>query len=225
MTTRKRKYVSYATWLPVKRRRRTIIKRRLVSTGETKFKDTAVDDGGVTAAGTIQGEVIAIAEGTDDDQRVGRKITLTKLQWRYTLTIVQTTDGNKTSDIVRVMVLLDKQCNGAVPTVAGAKGIVLADTFDSFMQLANTNRFTILMNRWHTMSSMAGLGDGTTNEYGQNSKYFQWNKEVNIPVEYDSSVTTGAIASVRSNNIVIVTWSLGGNCNMVSAFRVRYTDH
>ncbi len=192
---------------------------------ETKFVDTAVDDAAIDITGTIQTAVITIAEGTDDNQRVGRRVVLTTLQWRYTLTINQTTDGAKGSDIVQVMVLLDKQCNGAVPTISGAQGIKTADTFDSYMQLANTGRFQVLMSRYHDMNVTAGVGDGTTNEYAENSKFFQWYKKVNIPIEYDTTVTTGAVASIRSNNIVIVTWSEAGNCKMVTSFRVRYTDH
>ncbi len=225
MTTRKRKRVFSQP--PRKRRRRFPTTRRIPPSlhFETKFKDTAVDDAAIATTGTVQLGVITIAEGTDDDQRVGRRIVLKKLQWRYTLTIIQTIDGNNTSDVVRMMVLLDKQCNGAIPIVSGASGILTADTFDSFMQLANSGRFEVLMNRYHNMNNTAGVGDGTTNEYGENSKFFQWHKEVSIPVEYDISVTTGAIESIRSNNIVVITWSEGANCKMVSLFRVRYSDH
>ncbi len=205
------------------KRRRTVVHRRR-SNLELKFKDTTVTEGLINETGTLQTGPLTIAEGTDDDQRVGRKIVLTKLQWRYTLTILQTTDGQKSNDTIRVMVLLDKQCNGANPTIAGASGIVVADTFDAYMQLANSGRFTVLMNRWHNMNCTAAVGDGTTNEYGQNSRFFQWHKEVNIPIEYDTSVTTGAIASIRSNVIQLILWSENGACNMVSKFRVRYTD-
>ncbi len=169
--------------------------------------------------------MITIAEGTDDDQRVGRRIVVTQLHWRYTIRLQQTLDGNKASDIVRVMVLQDKQCNGAVPGIGGAQGILTADTFDSFAQLANKGRFTILMDKYHRVFSPAAVGDGTTNEYGQSASFFQWHKNVKIPIEYDTTVTTGAVASIRSNNIVVLTWSLDGNCSLVSEFRVRYTDH
>ncbi len=223
MTSRKRKRASWTTGPKFKRRRTT--PRRRISTGEVKFKDTTVTEGLINETGTLQTGPVTIAEGTDDDQRVGRKIVVTKLQWRYTLTILQTTDGQKSNDVIRVMVLLDKQCNGANPTISGASGIVVADTFDAYMQLANSGRFTVLMNRWHNMNCTAAVGDGTTNEYGQNSKFFQWHKEVNIPIEYDTSVTTGAIASIRSNVIQLVLWSENGACNMVSKFRVRYTDN
>ncbi len=206
------------------KRRRTIVPRKFRNF-EVKFKDTTMDDAAIGTTGTLQTGPLTIAEGTDDDQRVGRKIVLTKLQYRYTLTIVQTTDGESSNDVVRVMVLLDKQCNGAVPTISGASGILTADTFDAYMQLANSGRFTVLMNRWHVMNSTAAVGDGTTNEYGQNSKFFQWHKNVNIPIEYDTSATTGVITTIRSNNIQVVVWSLEGNCKMVSLFRIRYTDH
>lgn len=54
---------------------------------------------------------------------------------------------------------------------------------------------------------------------------FEWYKKVDIPIEYDASVATGALTSIRSNNIFLVTAhsNLADNTYIVSgSCRLRF---
>ncbi len=201
--------------------RRTILK----SAGELKFHDLDIDDAVVAVNGTIaEDSCVTIAEGNGEQERVGRRVTITKIQWKYDLILASTAVAANTSDSVRVILYQDRQCNGATAT---ALNILKTDDFQSFNNLSNSKRFTILYTRTHQLSCPSGSGRGSTDtlSFGENSLNVSMNKSCNIPIEYDSSVTTGAIASVRSNNIGVLLMGKSGLCNFSSKMRLRFTDN
>ncbi len=193
--------------------------------GEMKFHDLDIDDAVVAVNGTIaEDSCITIAEGNGESERVGRKITIRKIQWKYDLILASTATAANTSDSVRVILYQDKQCNGAAAT---ALNILKTDDFQSFNNLSNSARFKILYTRTHQLSCPSGSGRGTTDtlSYGEQSRNYSMNKNCNIVIEYDSSATTGAIATIRSNNIGVLLVGKSGLCNFSSKMRLRFTDH
>ncbi len=193
------------------------------SNPEMKFKDTTVDDGVVAASMNVQTALLVIAEGNGESQRVGRKVTVKRIGWRYEVLLPTTATAADTSDVVRVVLVLDKQANGALPV---ATDVFEDDDYQSFNNLANSQRFRILMDKSYSIATPAGSGRGTTDtlSYGDNVITAQWHKTCNIPIEYDNSATTGVITSIRSNNIFAVVGSKSGVAGFRSKLRIRYTD-
>ncbi len=190
---------------------------------EMKFLDTTVDDGVVAASMNVQTALLVIPEGNGESDRVGRKVTIKKIGWRYEVLLPTTAVAADTSDVVRVMMILDKQANGALPT----NTIVLEDDdYQSFNNLANSKRFRILMDKSYSINCGSGSGRGTTDtlSYGDQVITAQWHKNCSIPIEYDNSATTGVITSIRSNNIFVIVGSKSGVAGFRSKVRVRYTD-
>ncbi len=188
-----------------------------------KFHDVTVDDVIVAATMNVQAALLTIAEGNGESERIGRKLTIKKIGWRYECRIPTTATAANTSDIIRVMMVLDKQANGAL----GANTDVLEnDDYQSFNNLSNSQRFRILMDKSYAMHCPAGSGRGTadTLSYGEHIITAQWHKECNIPIEYDNSASTGVITSIRSNNIFIIVGSKSGLGGFASQVRIRYTD-
>ncbi len=190
---------------------------------ELKFHDLDIDDATVAAGGTIQtsGTVCVIPQGVTEKQRVGRKCVVRSINWRFQLTTVEQ-DGVAdplNSDTVRVILYLDKQCNGAA---AGVTDILEADDYQSFNNLANKTRFRTLMDRTYTLNVKAGGGNGTASDWAAtviNDTFF---KKVNIPIEYDS--TTGAITEIKSNNIGVLLLGLQATTSFDSKMRLRFSD-
>ncbi len=190
---------------------------------ELKFHDLDIDDAVVVTGGTIaEDSCVTIAQGTTESTRIGRKCVIRNVGWRFAVELPGVSGGGTAgSDVVRVMLYLDKQTNGATATVAG---ILESADFQSFNQLANKGRFLILMDRNYDVNSTAGAGDGTTNDFGPNVTSDTFFKKCNIPIEYDNSVTTGAIGSVRTNNIGVLLISRGGLASFESKMRLRFSD-
>lgn len=195
---------------------------RYANGGELKFFDQGLTDAVVSAAGTVQsaGSMINIAQGVTESTRVGRKCVLKSLQWNYQLALTETAGAALTGgDTVRIIVYLDKQCNGATIAVTD---LMESDNYQSFYNLANTGRFQVLYDKSHDINPMAGAGDGAANDQAKVVRNFKFFKRCNLPIEY--SATTGAIAEIRSNNIGILTLSALGLTELDSLWRVRFAD-
>jgi len=195
--------------------------------GELKFFDQDIDDAVIAINGTIflngsaEATLLRIAQGTGESQRIGRKVTIRSINWRFNITLIGTTALASTSDSVRIILYLDKQTNGAAAAITD---ILESDNFQSFNNLANKARFRTLMDRTYDMTTQSGGGTITTTDgYGEVSINDTLFKKVNLPIEFNS--TAGAIAELRSNNINVLLLSSSGRCIFDSKMRLRYSDN
>ncbi len=185
--------------------------------GEHKFHDHVIDDSVIATGGGIAAVINDIAQGTTESERIGRKCTIKSIQWRYDILYPQqsaVTGG----DIVRIILYVDKQANGAVPAVLD---IMETADYQSFFNLANQSRFRILMDRTYAVNATAGAGNGTANDTFSNFTQGQFYKRCNIPLEF--SGTAGAITEIRSNNIGMFIISKVGLAGFTSQMRLRFT--
>jgi hypothetical protein len=191
---------------------------RFQSGGEKKFHDVDLDDAAVATAGTITDSHVKIAQGTTESTRIGRKLTIRKINWRYDLRLNNSSEPSH-GDVVRVILYVDHQCNGATAAV----GDVLASAdYQSFRNLANMTRFTILLDKTYNLQFSAGAYDGTNDQFSTVTQSYTFQKRCNIPVEYSS--TTGAITEIKSNNIGSLLISRNGFGAFASKFRFRFDD-
>lgn len=193
---------------------------------ELKFHDLDIDDAVIAQNGNItEDSCLTIAEGNGESDRIGRKLTVKTIQWKFTVGMlgIASTANPSSSEVVRVILYLDKQTNGATAAVAD---ILESDDFQAFRNLANSGRFNILMDKTYTVKLFAAAGDGgAANDWSGETKAFTFFKSCSIPIEYDNSATTGVITSMRSNNIGVLLVSRdGGLAIFQSKMRIRYSD-
>lgn len=193
---------------------------------ELKFHDIDVDDGSIAQNGTIlnAGSINLIAQGTTESTRIGRKCTIKKIGWRYTLTLASTASVAG-QELVRVILYLDKQANGLTATVSGAGGLLVSDNYQSFNNLANTSRFVVLMDRTHDLNPSGGAGNGTANDTVNTIRTYRFFKNCNIPLEF--SGVAGALTELRSNNlgVIVLAKNAGATASIDSKFRLRFSDN
>lgn len=191
---------------------------------ELKWFDFNVAASNPTTGGTIigTGTIVNIAQNTGQSERIGRKITVKKVQLRTQIIMpALTANGvNVQGDILRVIVYQDKQCNGATAAVLD---ILTTNTWNSYRNLSNSNRFIVLSDKtydssYETFSVDAG---GLFNAIGSRESDNQIMK-CDIPIEY--SGVTGAVNEIRSNNICVLAISAQGIVNVNLQFRTRYSD-
>ncbi len=167
---------------------------------ELKFHDLDINDTSVAAGGTIvEDSCNSIAQGVTEVTRIGRKCCIKQIGWKMNLLLLGVSDQADipAGDVVRVILYLDKQANGAT---AGVTDILESDDYQSFNNLANKSRFRTLMDRTYTLGYQVAMTDGaSTSSAPATNIEDSFYKKVNIPIEFDS--TTGAITEVRSNNI------------------------
>lgn len=190
--------------------------------GELKFHDVTFTVATVGATASLKDSFNLIPQGITEDERIGRKCALRSFTIKYTYglpirdAVALPIDG----DVMRIIFYMDKQTNGATATSAN---ILKSDFWMSFRNLAESQRFVILMDKVVTANYM-GLGSDNAGVVSQSEvvKHGSFYKKCNIPIEF--SGVTGAITEIRSNNIGCLVISKNGVMSFDSRARVRFSD-
>ncbi len=185
-------------------------------TKESKFFDTTLVGAAVATGGTFH-PLALVPQSLTESGRVGRMITVTQVMIKGVIEIPPSSFANLTSDLIRIVLIQDKQANGAIPAVGDYLEL---NEFIGFNNLTNKNRFRTLASTIVRIN--AGIsGNGTTEQTGEALEYFSLFKKVKIPIEYDS--TTGAITEISSNNIIVLIIGEEGATLLRFEARIRYT--
>lgn len=188
---------------------------------ELKFHDVAVDDASIALGGVIQnsGTVNIIAQGITETTRIGRKVTVRKILWKYTVTLLGGSTVGST-EVIRVILYVDHQTNKAT---AAAGDLIETDDYDAFRNLGNGARFTILHDKTHALNPHASAGNGSANDSAGFSIFDEVYKTVNIPLEFNAAA--GALTEILTNNIGVLLFSKNGaQAGFNSILRLRYSD-
>ncbi len=211
-----------------KRMRRGPLVRRLLAVrrsqvgGERKFFDTTKALTVATTGGVIYSDtLVAMAIGTGESNRIGRKIQLKGIYMRGSIQLNNQTVPGSTADRVRVILYWDKQTNKAAAAVTD---LLKTANVDSFRNLNNSGRFMFLHDKTYALSSQSGgpLSTTTTN-YGEKRVNLTVSKNVSITIEFVAD--TPSVADLASNNIGVMCISQDGLVTIGYTARIRYTDN
>ncbi len=190
--------------------------------GELKFHDVDIDDSVIAQGANIaQVSCNLIAQGVTESQRIGRKCTIKKIAWRFTIVLPTTAVAASGNDTARVILYQDRQTNGATATTAT---ILQSNDYQAFRNLLDVSRYIILMDRTYAPNSTAGSGRGSTDtlSYAGIRIEDSFYKNCNIPLEF--SGINGVIAEIRTNNIGVLLLSAQGDAGFFSKMRLRFSD-
>lgn len=158
--------------------------------------------------------VIALLNGCDDGAipgtRVGRRITMKSITWRFQMTLAPTTTG---SSVIRNLIVYDRQPNAATPTV---NQITNVDTVYSPMNLSYSRRFSVISDKCFVIGTQ---GPQAIEDHGF--------AKLNLETEFNDN-STNTITSIVTGAIWLVQWQDGNllvatpNSNFYS--RVRFSD-
>lgn len=185
--------------------------------GEMKFLDTTAVVNPVVAAGAVSTNLNVVAQGVGESQRIGRKITIRQIQGRMLVQCAASNAATAANDTLRVLLVQDRQANGATFAVTD---VLQTASFQAWRNLQNSNRFKVLLDKTITVNSYGGVVAATF-ESGRSTNFFI---KCNIPIEYDSTAATGAIATQRSNSLALVYLAEQSNVILTYNVRIRYTD-
>lgn len=189
--------------------------------GELKFFDTAISFS-FDATGEVPatGQLTLIPQGVTESTRIGRKCTVKSIEIRGTMTFTPAATTSGVDDVF-LFVVLDKQCNGAAASVTD---VLTSNAMGSaLVNLENSDRFVILRKVQRRLVSNAGVSAA----YSRDQQPFSVFIRCNYDIEYDSSAATGAIGTIRSNNIFLLAGSglIGDDVSTCDATcRLRFSD-
>lgn len=175
--------------------------------------------------------VNGMAAGTTQITRIGAQIRMTSIQFRYVISNLAATLAPTS---LRMLIVLDRQTNGAAPTISGsASGGTLAildnavftSVIDQPYQYEAKQRFTILYDKRWTLNpqiqATEAAGAIVTNQIV--SKCIQGYVKLNRTVKYDN--TTAAISSINTNSLhtVFIT-DIANGVTLTGGTRIYYKD-
>lgn len=198
---------------------------RFVKTKELKYFDTPITSTDAPTGGVIVPTLNLITQGAGSSDRIGRKAFVKRIQIKGHVVLKTESDvtpGLASGDRIRVMVYLDKQCNGTAATV----GQLLQKTeLNSWRDMEQVDRFRILHDKVYTLNrtSLAN-GSSSANVSGPSVyKMFNMGKNCNLELLFDASQPV-AIDNVKSYNIGMLLISEHGRSAFKGECRIRFTD-
>jgi len=194
---------------------------------EIKYIDTIIDD-----VGSSGGNVTClnlVATGTDNTNRIGRKIDIKSVEVKgtYNYTIDTVAAANL---ITRWAIVLDKQPNGALATFDQIYNTAGGASPWSMRNLDYIERFDVLAQDLFCLNPQYNAATAGDTSNGQANSYYMVDKFVktNIGSRYDG--TASNIASLETGALLFIdlTDSNTGGTNASQAFyatcRVRFLD-
>jgi len=181
--------------------------------GELKFCDNTISTAITfnSAAFSAAQLLLTIAQGTDASGRIGRKITVKSLLFRFAIKLGTTSTFGAP---VRILIVYDRQANATAPAITD---VLTVDDFFSPNNLSNRDRFvTIFDNITDPISA------------GSNAQVADvLYKRLNLEVMYNAG-TDATIGSISSGSIYLFVAQAGSlltaNGNINARCRIRYTD-
>ncbi len=192
-------------------------------TREVKFRDypiplITVTGSGVELLETGLTSLQSIKEGTGQSDRIGRKIILKSIGIRLDFELNAGITSDSAHDVIRVVLVLDRQANGAA---ANFSDIFNTTDHNSFRDLDNPTRFTVIWDKVFSLNARTAVGNGTNNIWADLVRNIRYYKRFNIPVIF--SGTTGAITEIKQNNLMLWAVSKHGGTRMTQGrIRVRF---
>lgn len=165
--------------------------------------------------------LLQIAQGTTESQRIGRYAYIRGIQLRYTAAFQGSDIAHLgANNHIRIVVVLDKQTNGAAMT---GLDVMLTSSIRSWRNLENSQRFDILMDRTHIFHNGVVV-DAATDEVAYDCIDGKFYKPCSIKIEYSGLL--GAITEEKSNSIHCFAFVEGtdGVVDLLMTWRFRFTD-
>lgn len=192
---------------------------------------TTSTNGGVQLLNGIQ-------QGSASFNRIGRKVLLKSLRMKIIWTLSQFangTTGDYNGNLLRIVVVWDKQPSGVQPTYdtifgrTNDAGTESAQVFDS-LRFDNTGRFKVLSDKVYECNPKAGL---VANGDFCNYRYFcdEYIKLKNLETVYSGSTNPASIADISTGGLYVYFRALQNDANddqfiidPTSFARLRYYD-
>jgi len=191
------------------------------SGGELNFVDTNIGGISISTTGVLT-LLNGMAQGTTASTRIGRKITIKSIQWRFDCA----TSTNTTWTANRYMIVQDMQPNGATAAFAD---IYDNATPSTLRNISNMARFRVLFDSDEFIMVGDNGGVGVSNyDVDSLATAHKGYIKCNIPVQYNAG-TAGTVADITTNAVYFVTIGNGStsltDVNVqAGTVRIRYSD-
>jgi len=184
---------------------------------ELKFLDTPLSVAPINATGQFY-SLNNIATGNGESQRSGRRVKIKGISYNGRLQYDPSNNVYATG-ISAIYLIVDKQCNGALPTYLDV--FTVGGLIRGQINMANKNRFEILHYFIHVWNPPAGISGA----YNHVEQHMTFTNDLNIDIFFNGA--TGATTEITSSNLIMMFDCDLAALNRVSSLgtaRIYYTD-
>lgn len=195
---------------PVAKPVKKYVKKCMARLLDDKWQDTTLTFTDIATAGVIgAGYFGTIQLGTGDTSRIGNNVRVQRM--RITGQFSDAASGN-----YRMLILLDRQCNGAAATAADVLGTTAVNgAFNHNTVIGwGGSRFLVLKD----IKGSVNLQQSGANKFDR--MFWQYNRDV--IVRYSGNA--GTVSDVVSNNLVLLFVSDTGTIDFSGVLQIKYTD-
>lgn len=190
---------------------------------EIKYVDTARGAAGVPNTGVVDPYLCNLTQGVGSSFRLGRLVNCVSLDIIGNASIAVTDNSGQTWDAIRIMVVLDKQCNGAL---FGVTDLMVSGDEKNHTNPANEHRFVILKEQIFSVNATVAVNTSGNPalalQSGEAGQWFRYKIPLDCVLEYGANA--GAVSDLRSNNIAVYATSRNGRGVIEYIARLLYTD-
>lgn len=191
---------------------------------EKKFWDQtrAVAVIGNSGGAAIQSPLALVAQGTTAETRIGQKMFVWDIQLKGQITMLANTNAD--SVVTRVMLVKDKQSNGATPNLGDILDLGATNDVYAFRKTENLKRFTVLGDKLITINRRAGDGVAQNAEVVIPFRFYK-KFTAGLKVMYKTNNSDGANLGIMDNNVWLLMFSDSSNATVGEwESRIRFTD-
>jgi len=192
---------------------------RAVGGRELNFKDTSLATLSFSSTPVLT-LLNGLAQGTTASTRIGRRINIKSIEWRFD------TESSSTSlwNGFRYMLVLDKQANAATPAFTDIYDVAQPT---SLRNISNMPRFQVLFDSNEILSVGPTIGTPQTDTIATAHKGYI---RVAIPTQYNVG-TAGTIGDIQTNALYFVMIGNSSTSTLTDVqiyngqVRIRYDDN
>ncbi len=202
-------------------------------TDELKFIDRELDGDNMAVAWTNHDPATvdclsAVATGDGESDRDGRVyyIHSVHVNGRCGFSTQESVGAPISDPIYRILLVLDKQTNGAQLTPGEVMETGFTEDVHAFRNMGFTQRFWVLKDVMFSMSMNNQTNEGSVNLFANGGRVRLWNMDhvFKIPLKVYCSNTTAVIASIENFSLHIVGFCTTTNTTITYISRVRFTE-
>lgn len=162
--------------------------------------------------------LVGIKQSTTKNTRIGNRLSIYRIRVKGQILLPTEVEG----DTVRMMLVLDKQANGATPnvnTVLEGNGAGGAATLTDFLNMDNADRFQVLKDKQISINPLIGVSSTSSSPM-----YLHWKMSHKCNLRIDYSSTAGAVTEYKSNNLFLIFISQNGFPYVFGTSRIYWKE-
>lgn len=180
-----------------------------------------------------------VQAGSSFNNRVGRKLEMKSLYITGAVVVRSYASSTLQEDYARIIVVYDRQTNGALPAIGdyllsvNQAGGTSSTVFDQF-NVNNRDRFVTLADMRLTLPVVGLAGAGVPNLFGPvegNRRTFNIQKFINLRnlvTQYKADSSPAVIGDIATGSLILITMGAFGagaeSYQLNLTYRLRYTD-